>query len=151
MGRGGCCAVTTGGPARQLDLYGPPGTGKGMTLAQVIANTTRPLYRSQRPCSPASRRSAGRWRSSTGAEHYSQRTILLSTRCTVSPKRSRTRRCPGENGTVIFIGATTENPTEVNKALVSRSRIFQLTPLDGDDLRHRAPGIEDKSAVSGNP
>jgi putative ATPase len=41
-----------------------------------------------------------------------------------------------ENGTVIFIGATTENPYfEVNKALVSRSRIFQLTPLTKDDLR----------------
>ena len=47
-----------------------------------------------------------------------------------------------ENGTVILIGATTENPYfEVNKALVSRSRIFQLTPLTQEDLRAgRAPG-----------
>ena len=41
-----------------------------------------------------------------------------------------------ENGTVIFIGATTENPYfQVNKALVSRRRIFQLTELTADDLR----------------
>ncbi|MGQ9873415.1 hypothetical protein [Leptodesmis sp.] len=41
-----------------------------------------------------------------------------------------------ENGTVILIGATTENPYfEVNKALVSRSRLFQLKPLDEHDLR----------------
>ncbi|WP_343391774.1 hypothetical protein [Candidatus Amarobacter glycogenicus] len=46
-----------------------------------------------------------------------------------------------ENGTVIFIGATTENPYfEVNKALVSRSRIFQLHRLTEDDLRAVAAG-----------
>ena len=40
-----------------------------------------------------------------------------------------------ENGTVIFVGATTENPYfEVNKALVSRSRVFQLRPLESKDL-----------------
>jgi putative ATPase len=40
-----------------------------------------------------------------------------------------------ENGTVILIGATTENPFfEVNKALVSRSRVFQLKSLERDDL-----------------
>ncbi len=68
---------------------------------------------------------------------YGQRTILFIDEVHRFNKAQQDALLPWvENGTVIFIGATTENPYfEVNKALVSRSRIFQLTSLDADDLR----------------
>ena len=61
-------------------------------------------------------------------------------KCTGSISPSRTRCLPHvENGVIILIGATTENPYfEVNKALVSRSRIFQLKALTEDDLKRIA-------------
>ena len=67
---------------------------------------------------------------------YSQRTILFVDEVHRFNKAQQDALLPWvENGTVIFIGATTENPYfEVNKALVSRSRIFQLTPLTQDHL-----------------
>ncbi len=68
---------------------------------------------------------------------YNQRTILFVDEVHRFNKAQQDALLPWvENGTVILIGATTENPYfEVNKALVSRSRIFQLKPLDEDDLR----------------
>ena len=62
---------------------------------------------------------------------YGQRTILFVDEVHRFNKAQQDALLPWvENGTVILIGATTENPYfEVNKALVSRSRIFQLTPL----------------------
>jgi putative ATPase len=121
-----------------LIFYGPPGTGK-TTLAKVIANTTKAaLYRNQR--------SAG-WRCPDSGIDYSeaqerakmhgQRTILFVDEVHRFNKAQQDALLPWvENGTVILIGATTENPYfEVNKALVSRSRIFQLTPLSEEELR----------------
>ena len=68
---------------------------------------------------------------------YNQRTILFVDEVHRWNKAQQDALLPHvENGTVILIGATTENPYfEVIGALVSRSRIFQLKPLDDDDVR----------------
>jgi putative ATPase len=118
-------------------FYGPPGTGK-TTLARVIANTTRAHFiainavlagvKEIREAIDAAQ---------NRARLYNQRTILFVDEVHRFNKAQQDALLPWvENGTVIFIGATTENPYfEVNKALVSRSRIFQLVPLTKDDLR----------------
>ncbi|MCS6825674.1 MAG: AAA family ATPase [Caldilinea sp.] len=120
-----------------LIFYGPPGTGK-TTLARVIANTTRAHFiainavlAGVKEIREAIEEAQNR------ARLYGQRTILFVDEVHRFNKAQQDALLPWvENGTVIFIGATTENPYfEVNKALVSRSRIFQLTPLGKDDLR----------------
>jgi putative ATPase len=120
-----------------LIFYGPPGTGK-TTLAQIIANTTRAHFvainavlagvKEIRDAIALAQEKRGM---------YSQRTILFVDEVHRFNKSQQDALLPWvENGTVILIGATTENPYfEVNKALVSRSRVFQLKPLDETDLR----------------
>jgi putative ATPase len=123
-----------------LIFYGPPGTGK-TTLARVIANTTSAHFIALN----AVLAGVADIRSAIGeaqerAKLHRQRTILFVDEVHRFNKAQQDALLPWvENGTVIFIGATTENPYfEVNKALVSRSRIFQLTPLTKDDLRQVA-------------
>ncbi|PZD72366.1 Replication-associated recombination protein A [Acaryochloris thomasi RCC1774] len=126
-----------------LIFYGPPGTGK-TTLARIIANTTLAHFISINAVLAGVK--AIREAVDT-AQHLrgqrSQRTILFVDEVHRFNKAQQDALLPWvENGTLILIGATTENPYfEVNKALVSRSRIFQLKPLAPDDLRqvvHRA-------------
>jgi putative ATPase len=120
-----------------LIFYGPPGTGK-TTLARVIANTTSAHFIALNAvlAGVADIRSAIT-EAQERAKLHRQRTILFVDEVHRFNKAQQDALLPWvENGTVIFIGATTENPYfEVNKALVSRSRIFQLTPLTPDDLR----------------
>jgi putative ATPase len=120
-----------------LIFYGPPGTGK-TTLAQVIANTTRAHFIALNAVLSGVKeiREAIAEAQERGRQ-YGQRTILFIDEVHRFNKAQQDALLPWvENGTVIFIGATTENPYfEVNKALVSRSRIFQLTPLTQDHLR----------------
>ncbi|MEO0538945.1 MAG: AAA family ATPase [Cyanobacteria bacterium P01_A01_bin.123] len=120
-----------------LIFYGPPGTGK-TTLARVIANTTRAHFiainavlagvKDIREAIASAQDRRGQ---------FGQRTILFVDEVHRFNKAQQDALLPWvENGTVILIGATTENPYfEVNKALVSRSRVFQLKPLEDDDLR----------------
>ena len=123
-----------------LIFYGPPGTGK-TTLARVIANTTSAHFIALNAvlAGVADIRNAIAEAQERG-RLYSQRTILFVDEVHRFNKAQQDALLPWvENGTVIFIGATTENPYfEVNKALVSRSRIFQLIPLTKDDLRQVA-------------
>jgi putative ATPase len=123
-----------------LIFYGPPGTGK-TTLARVIANTTSAHFIALNAvlAGVADIRSAIA-EAQERAKLYGQRTILFVDEVHRFNKAQQDALLPWvENGTVIFIGATTENPYfEVNKALVSRSRIFQLVPLTKDDLREVA-------------
>jgi putative ATPase len=120
-----------------LIFYGPPGTGK-TTLAQVIANTTSAHFIALNAVLSGVKeiREAIAEAQNRGKLH-AQRTILFVDEVHRFNKAQQDALLPWvENGTVIFIGATTENPYfEVNKALVSRSRIFQLKPLTPADLR----------------
>ncbi|MDR0401094.1 MAG: AAA family ATPase [Treponema sp.] len=121
-------------------FYGPPGTGK-TSLARVIANSTRAAFESLnavlagiKDIREAIDRSDERLRL------YGKRTILFVDEVHRWNKAQQDALLPWvENGTVILVGATTENPFfEVNRALVSRSRVFQLKPLTQEDLREAA-------------
>jgi putative ATPase len=116
---------------------GPPGTGK-TTLARVIANCTRSDFISLNAVlsGVADIREAIE-KAKRQKELYGRRSILFVDEVHRWNKAQQDALLPWvENGTFILIGATTENPYfEVNAALVSRSRVFQLVPLNGDDLR----------------
>ena len=119
-----------------LIFYGPPGTGK-TTLARVIANSTRSQFFSINAVLAGVKEIR---QSTAEAEErrklYGQRTILFVDEVHRWNKAQQDALLPWvENGTIVFIGATTLNPFfEVNPALVSRSRIFQLKPLQPEDL-----------------
>lgn len=123
-----------------LIFYGPPGTGK-TTLATVIANSTRSHFITINAVLAGVKEIRD---AITLAQErrslYNQRTTLFVDEVHRWNKAQQDALLPHvENGTLILIGATTENPYfEVNKALVSRSRIFQLKPLTAEDLRQIA-------------
>ena len=124
-------------------FYGPPGTGK-TTLARVIANTTSARFK-QLNATVAGKKDmeevVNEAKSALGM--YGQKTILFIDEIHRFNKGQQDYLLPFvEDGTVILIGATTENPYfEVNGALISRSRIFELNALPREDLKallHRA-------------
>jgi putative ATPase len=119
-----------------LIFSGPPGTGK-TTLAQIIANTTHAHFIAiNAVLSGVQEIRAAVATAQDRLGQQGQRTILFVDEVHRFNKAQQDALLPWvENGTLIFIGATTENPYfEVNKALVSRSRIFQLRGLDNQDL-----------------
>jgi putative ATPase len=119
-----------------LIFYGPPGTGK-TTLAMIIANTTESHFITINAvlAGVAQIREAIK-EAQERRNLYGQRTILFVDEVHRWNKAQQDALLPHvENGAIIMIGATTENPYfEVNKALISRSRIFQLKPLRNADL-----------------
>ena len=121
-------------------FYGPPGTGK-TTLARIIANTTEATFTSMNAVLSGVKdiREAVQ-KAKNRLKHHQQRTILFVDEVHRFNTSQQDALLPHvENGTVVFIGATTENPYfEVNNALVSRSRVFELETLDGDALRQVA-------------
>lgn len=120
-----------------LIFYGPPGTGK-TTLARIIANTTQAHFIALNAVLAGVKDLRDAIATATEKRKlYSQRTILFVDEVHRFNKSQQDALLPWvENGTVILIGATTENPYfEVNKALVSRSRLFQLTTLTPEALR----------------
>ncbi len=119
-----------------LILYGPPGTGK-TSLAMVIANTTRSHFITINAVLAGVKQiRAAIADAQERRSLYNQRTTLFVDEVHRWNKAQQDALLPWvENGTLILIGATTENPYfEVNRPLVSRSRIFQLEPLVEDDL-----------------
>ena len=118
-------------------LWGPPGTGK-TTLAQIIANSTQSHFET---ISAVLAGVAELRRVIAGAQErrklHGTRTILFVDEVHRWNKAQQDALLPHvENGTVVLIGATTENPYfEVISALVSRSRIFQLKALTEDNVR----------------
>ena len=146
-------AIETDRLFSSLILWGPPGTGK-TSLAMVIANATKSHFQSlsavlagvkdlQRIIEEAKARRAA----------FGQRTILLVDEIHRWNKAQQDALLPHvEDGTIILIGATTENPySEVIPPLVSRSRVFQLRPLTEEEIGiilKRA--LEDKERGYGN-
>ena len=121
-----------------LILHGPPGVGK-TTLARIIAGHTRAHFSSLNAVLAGVKDlrvevDAARQR----LERHGLRSILFIDEVHRFNSAQQDALLPWvENGTVTLIGATTENPYfEVNKALVSRSRLFRLLPLEPEDL-HR--------------
>lgn len=118
-------------------FYGPPGTGK-TTLAKVIANTTSAEF-TQINATVAGKKDmeevVKKAKDTLGM--YQKKTILFVDEIHRFNKSQQDYLLPFvEDGTLILIGATTENPYfEVNGALISRSSIFELRPLSKEDIK----------------
>ena len=124
-------------------FYGPPGTGK-TTLAKVIAHTTSALF-TQINATTSGKKDMEQIISEAKNNNgmYGKKTILFVDEIHRFNKSQQDYLLPFvEDGTVILIGATTENPYfEVNSALISRSVVFELHPLSQDNIKtliHRA-------------
>ena len=118
-------------------FYGPPGTGK-TTLAKVIANTTQADFK-QINATVAGKKDMEEvvTEAKNNMGMYGRRTIIFVDEIHRFNKGQQDYLLPFvEDGTLTLIGATTENPYfEVNGALLSRSRIFELKPLEKDDIK----------------
>lgn len=117
-------------------FYGPPGTGK-TTLAKIIANTTKSEFRQINATTAGIKDIKDVVTEAKDRQGmYGTKTILFIDEIHRFNKTQQDALLPHvEDGTIILIGATTENPYfEVNKALVSRSIIFQLKPLEQKDI-----------------
>ena len=117
-------------------FYGPPGTGK-TTLAKVIANTTSGEF-TQINATVAGKKDMEEVvkAAKDNLGMYGKKTILFVDEIHRFNKGQQDYLLPFvEDGTIILIGATTENPYfEVNGALISRSVIFELKPLEKEDI-----------------
>ena len=118
-------------------FYGPPGTGK-TTLAKVIANTTSAEFKQLNATVSGKKDMEEVVNDAKNAlSMYGKRTILFIDEIHRFNKGQQDYLLPFvEDGTVILIGATTENPYfEVNGALISRSIIFELKPLTKENVK----------------
>ncbi len=117
-------------------LYGPPGTGK-TSLAYVIANTTKAEFKEINATTSGKKDMEEVVRGAKDAlGMYGKKTILFIDEIHRFNKAQQDFLLPHvEDGTVILIGATTENPYfEVNSALISRSTVFRLVPLTKENI-----------------
>ena len=118
-------------------FYGPPGTGK-TTLAKVIAGTTSSVF-TQINATSAGKKDMEEViaQAKDNAGMYGKKTILFIDEIHRFNKSQQDYLLPFvEDGTIVLIGATTENPYfEVNSALLSRSIIFELKSLDREDIK----------------
>ena len=134
-------------------FYGPPGTGK-TTLAKVIANTTSAEFKQINATVAGKKDMEEVVRQAKDLQGmYGKKTILFIDEIHRFNKGQQDYLLPFvEDGTVILIGATTENPYfEVNGALLSRSSIFELKPLEKEDIKtllRRAVNDTDKGMGS---
>lgn len=120
-----------------LIFYGPPGTGK-TTLAMVIAHSTKAEFKQINATTAGKKDMEAIINEAKDARGmYGKKTILFVDEIHRFNKSQQDYLLPFvEDGTVILIGATTENPYfEVNGALLSRSNIFELKPLSKDNIK----------------
>ena len=118
-------------------FYGPPGTGK-TTLAKVIANTTSAEFTQINATAAGKKDMEQVVRQAKDTQGmYGRKTILFIDEIHRFNKGQQDYLLPFvEDGTIILVGATTENPYfEVNNALLSRSVIFELKPLAAEDIK----------------
>ncbi len=118
-------------------FYGPPGTGK-TTLAKVIANTTSAEFTQINATAAGKKDMEQVVRQAKDTQGmYGRKTILFIDEIHRFNKGQQDYLLPFvEDGTIILVGATTENPYfEVNNALLSRSVIFELKPLATEDIK----------------
>ncbi|MGN0243133.1 MAG: replication-associated recombination protein A [Lachnospiraceae bacterium] len=121
---------------RSIILYGPPGTGK-TTLARVIANTTSAFFVQMNATTSGKKEmEAATTKAKENLGMYQKKTILFIDEIHRFNKAQQDYLLPFvEEGTIVLIGATTENPYfEVNGALISRSNVFELKPLSCSDI-----------------
>ena len=117
-------------------MYGPPGTGK-TTLAKVIANTTSANFKELNATTSGKKDiEAVVTEAKDNLGMYGRKTILFVDEIHRFNKAQQDYLLPFvEDGTVVLIGATTENPYfEVNGALISRSSVFMLKPLSRENI-----------------
>lgn len=138
---------------RSIIFYGPPGTGK-TTLAKIIANTTKSNFVQINATTAGIKdikENVEQAKSLMGLS--GKKTILFVDEIHRFNKTQQDTLLPFvEDGTIILIGATTENPYfEVNKALISRSIIFQLKHLLKEEIKELLiTAINDKNKGLGN-
>lgn len=119
-------------------FYGPPGTGK-TTLAKIIANTTDNNFTTLNAVTSGIKDIKEKVSFAVDElSIYNKRTILFIDEIHRFNKAQQDALLPYvENGTIILIGATTENPYfEVNSALISRSLVFEFKNIDIDDIKN---------------
>nr|WP_306125638.1 replication-associated recombination protein A [Rheinheimera baltica] len=143
----------TDGRVFSLILWGPPGTGK-TTLAEVIAKQADAsiIKLSAVTCGIKEIRDAIT-QAQQRQQQYQQRTLLFVDEVHHFNKSQQDAFLPFiEDGTIIFIGATTENPSfALNNAILSRARVCVLKPLTDEDLQQvLSQAITDKERGLGN-
>lgn len=118
-------------------FYGPPGTGK-TTLANIIANSSGAIFKKLNAInSGVADAKEIIAEAKTNLQLYGKRTYLLLDECHRWNKAQSDSVLEAiENGSIIFIGSTTENPyTSMTRAIVSRCRIFEFKPLTKNDIK----------------
>jgi putative ATPase len=141
--------------ARQLHsmiLWGPPGTGK-TTLALILANAVDARFVSLSAVLAGVKDIRAAVEEARVQRGQGVRTVLFVDEVHRFNKSQQDAFLPHvEDGTVIFVGATTENPSfELNNALLSRARVYRLRSIDHDDLARlleRALERDDMAHVS---